>query len=320
MQSPPAGAPENLDALEKQIRLLLAENRAPDAHGLLQASRHLYQSPLFKLLECLTHWRIGRFELCRRLAEEILEADPGQPEARELLDLVRPVTEAPWQDERPRAGQQIRSYASEIPKAFLDRLQGSVHHYTYKGVQMVKSPFELALYPLLLWNLKPRTILEIGSKEGGSALWFADMATMLGIDAHVVSIDLLRVAGIKHDGITFLGGDGRNLGGTLPDEFLAGLPHPWLVVEDADHLEVTSTAVLEFFDPWLQVDDYIVIEDGILSSLFPETYPGCSSGPHQAVKRFLSANGDRYRIDAMYCDFFGHNVTWASNGFLRKTA
>jgi hypothetical protein len=82
---------------------------------------------------------------------------------------------------------------------------------------MVKSPFELALDPLLLWNLKPRTILEIGSKEGGSALWFADMATMLGIDAHVVSIDLLRVAGIKHDGITFLGGDGRNLGGKPPD-------------------------------------------------------------------------------------------------------
>ena len=71
---------------------------------------------------------------------------------------------------------------------------------------------------------------------------------------------------------------------------------------------------------WLQADDSIVIEDGILSGLFPETYPGCSSGPHQAVKRFLSANGDRYRIDAMYCDFLGHNVTWASNGFLRKTA
>jgi cephalosporin hydroxylase len=319
MPSTLKNAPANLDALERQIRLLLAENRAPEAYGLLQASRHLDQSPRFKLLECVTLWRVGRFELCRKLAEEILASDPRQPEARELLDHVRPVTEAPWREARSGAGQ-IRSYSSEIPKAFLDRLQASVHHYTYKGVQLVKSPFELALYPLLLWNLKPRTILEIGSKEGGSALWFADQAGMLGIDTDVVSIDLLPVDGIRHDRVTFLGGDGRNLGATLSDAFLARLPHPWLVVEDADHLEATSTAVLDFFDPWLQVGDYIVVEDGILSNLFPETYPGCSSGPHQAVKRFLSTNGSRYRIDPTYCDFYGHNVTWASNGFLRKTA
>jgi cephalosporin hydroxylase len=185
---------------------------------------------------------------------------------------------------------------------------------------MVKSPFELALYPLLLWDLKPRTILEVGSKEGGSALWLADTVGTFGMDSHVVSIDLLPVVGIEHERITFLRGDGRNLGATLSEDFLAGLPHPWLVIEDADHIEATSKAVLEFFDPHLEVGDYIVIEDGILSSLFPETYPGCSSGPHQALKRFLADNGDRYQIDAKYCDFYGHNVTWATNGFLRKTA
>lgn len=319
MPTTPRHMPAGLDGLEPQVRSLLDANRAPQAHGLLQANRHLADAPRFKLLECLTLWRIGRFELCRRLAEEILESDPNQPEARVLLDQVRPVTETPWRAVRSAAGQ-IRSYSSDIPKAFLDRLQASVHHYTYKGVQLVKSPFELALYPLLLWNLKPRTILEIGSKEGGSALWFADQAGMLGIDARIVSIDLLPVDAIRHDRITFLEGDGRNLGATLTDDFLARLPRPWLVVEDADHLEETSTAVLDFFDPWLRVGDYIVIEDGILSNLFPETYPGCSSGPHRALKRFLSANGGRYRIDPLYCDFFGHNVTWASNGFLQKTA
>ena len=42
--------------------------------------------------------------------------------------------------------------------------------YTYRGVPMLKNPFDLALYLLLLRRLKPRTVIEIGSKSGGSGL------------------------------------------------------------------------------------------------------------------------------------------------------
>ena len=39
-------------------------------------------------------------------------------------------------------------------------------NYTYKGVPTYKNPFDLALYQLLLWEQKPRTLIEIGSKWG----------------------------------------------------------------------------------------------------------------------------------------------------------
>ena len=59
----------------------------------------------------------------------------------------------------------------------------------WKGIRNLKSPWELALYPMLLWELKPRTILEIGAFEGGSALWLADTAKSLGVPCHVYSFD-----------------------------------------------------------------------------------------------------------------------------------
>ena len=33
----------------------------------------------------------------------------------------------------------------------------------------------MAMYQMLLWELKPKTIIEIGSGTGGSAVWMADL-------------------------------------------------------------------------------------------------------------------------------------------------
>jgi cephalosporin hydroxylase len=207
-----------------------------------------------------------------------------------------------------------------MPQPFLGRLQDAVHHYRYKGIQMVKSPFDIALYPLMIWDLKPRTIIEIGSKEGGSAIWLADQVRNFDLEAQIVSIDLLRVDTVQDPRVTFLQGNGRHLDEVMTPHFLSSLPHPWLVIEDADHAEPTSYAVLQFFHPWLNKGDIIVVEDGIMSDLYPDAFPKCSSGPHQALKRFLAEAGSAYVIESRYCDFFGYNVTWSSNGILRRTS
>src|SRR6185295_1395830 len=51
----------------------------------------------------------------------------------------------------------------------------------YKGLLNAKSPVDISLYSMLIWELKPATIIELGSFQGGSALWFADqMQAQLG--------------------------------------------------------------------------------------------------------------------------------------------
>jgi cephalosporin hydroxylase len=116
--------------------------------------------------------------------------------------------------------------------------------------------------------------------------------------------------------VTFLRGDARDLRTVLGDDRVAALPRPLLVVEDSDHRFGTCLAVLAFFDRWLRPGEYIVVEDGILSDMqVAELYDG---GPLRAIEQFLAATGGRYVVDREFCDYFGRNVTWNVDGYLRR--
>lgn len=208
---------------------------------------------------------------------------------------------------------------SAIPYDLLMSIQSGTMAWRHRGVPTLKNPFDLALYPLLLDEIRPRTLIEIGSHAGGSALWFADTAAGLGIALEVHSVDLVRPEGVTAPKVTFHTGDARNLGATFSTDFLATLPKPWLVVEDADHRYETTLAALRFFDPWLRRGDYLVVEDGILSDMrVAADYAG---GPARAAADFLAADtGSRYEVDRRYCDYFGRNVTWNVDGWLRVVA
>ncbi len=208
---------------------------------------------------------------------------------------------------------------SAIPYDLLMSIQEGAMAWRHRGLPTFKNPFDLALYPLLLDELKPRTLIEIGSHAGGSALWFADTAAALGVELVVHSVDLVPPVETAAPRVTFHAGDGRNLGATFARDLLASLPKPWLVVEDADHQYQTTLAVLRFFDPWLVPGDYIVVEDGILTDMrVAESYGG---GPSRAIGDFLGQSGrGRYEIDRRYCDYFGRNVTWNVDGWLRRVA
>lgn len=188
--------------------------------------------------------------------------------------------------------------------------------YRYRGIPTLKNPFDLALYPRLLEQVRPHTLIEIGSFKGGSALWFAEQALALDLPTQIVSIDCNPVTELSHPRITFMLGDAHRLRLSLSDAFLAELPRPWLVIEDSDHRRETSLAVLRFFDAWLKPGEYIVVEDGILSDMrVARDYNG---GPAQAIHEFLREKPDRYVIDRSYCDYFGRNVTWNVDGYLRR--
>lgn len=207
----------------------------------------------------------------------------------------------------------------QLPVLFLERIQHGTMNYTYKGVPTYKSPFDLALYQLLLWEQKPRTLIEIGSKWGGSALWFADVLRSFGIDYTIHSIDIQPLAKCEIPGVTFYQGDGRNMSDTLSPNLLAALPRPMMVIEDADHRPATTLAVLRFFDRWLCAGEYIVVEDGIVDDLFDDDrMTDLKGGPRPAIADFLRERGIDYQVDTRLCDYFGSNMTWNVNGYLRR--
>ncbi len=211
-----------------------------------------------------------------------------------------------------------RGYATSIPRDFLLTLQNVLHNFTYAGVPTLKNPFDLAIYPRVFHDLKPATIIEIGSKAGGSALWMGDQVVSLQLPTRIHSVDLVKVTSVSHPRVTFHEGDAHQLELVLTDAMLAELPRPWLVIDDADHVYDTCKAISIFFDRHLKPGDMLVVEDGIISDLVPNDYPDCTSGPHRAIKELLAAHPGRYEIAGEYCDMFGYNATWCTNGFLRR--
>jgi cephalosporin hydroxylase len=207
-------------------------------------------------------------------------------------------------------------YGTALPSALLDTIQRGTMAYSYKGIQTFKNPFDWALYPKLLWETKPATIVEVGSDRGGSALWLADTMRAFGVPCHIHSVDIHRVTDLQASDVTFYGGNARDLSSVFSPEFMTNLKRPLFVIEDADHQAETTFAVLRFFDPWLRPSEYILVEDGIVTDMGQaQAYNG---GPRLAIESFLSLRGADYEIDTAYCDWFGCNVTWNVNGFLRR--
>jgi cephalosporin hydroxylase len=202
---------------------------------------------------------------------------------------------------RERSGAHYHPrFGTEFGVDVLLTCQGVQTLMQWQGLPLMKNVFDFAMYPALLAELRPRTIFEVGSGLGGSAIWFSDILSQNGVAGKVHSVDQRKVARV-HANATFYQGDC-----TVPDSlFDAGLlrsePHPWLVVEDA-HYNVA--AVLEHFHPHLEPGDYLVVEDSDVKRL--------------DLRQFIGTHPE-YLVDTRFTDNFGRNATCAADSIFVKT-
>jgi cephalosporin hydroxylase len=179
--------------------------------------------------------------------------------------------------------------------------QGAPSLMRWRGAPLMKNVFDFAMYPALIGELRPRTIVEIGSGSGASAAWFADTMTFSGIEGCVHSVDLVA-AKTEHPLVTFHQGDCMAPDRLFDPQLLRAAPHPWLVVEDA-HQNVE--AVLGYFHGFIRPGDYLVVED--------------SNVKRQALRNFLSAHTGHYLVDTCFTDNFGRNATCAADSIFVRT-
>jgi len=88
--------------------------------------------------------------------------------------------------------------------------QGTHSVFHWKNYIAFKSVFDLAIYSMLITELKPNIIIEIGSGKGGSAIWLADMMKILGLEPKVYSYDINK-PNINYVGVNFFQFDLNNL-------------------------------------------------------------------------------------------------------------
>jgi len=192
-------------------------------------------------------------------------------------------------------------FGTEFGVDVLLTCQGAPSLMCWRGTPLMKNVFDFAIYPALIAELRPRTVFEIGSGLGASAVWFADNLMLCGIDGRVHSVDLLK-AETKHPGVNFYQGDCSDPERLFEPGLLRSEPHPWLVVEDAHH---NVPAVLEQIHKFLSPSDYLVVED--------------SDVKRDALRQFIGAHPGDYLVDTRFTDYFGRNATCAADSIFVRT-
>jgi cephalosporin hydroxylase len=195
----------------------------------------------------------------------------------------------------------------------LKHIEAGHFHVTYKGVPAIKCPFDYTLYQMILWEVKPDLVIEIGTNKGGSALYLADLLELNGKgEIHTIDLadnqeDLLlhshpRIRIYKEGFIHY-------------DTSSLSNYKTILVIEDGSHLYEDTLSALTKFAPFVTRDSYFIAEDGIVTELGREKE--FNGGPQKAVSEFLKKNNN-FIIDRKWCDFFGPNATFNVNGYLKK--
>ena len=203
---------------------------------------------------------------------------------------------------------------SKLGKRDLNSIQRGTLNYAYRGLPCLKNPFDLALYTHLLNSLKPKTIIEVGSASGGSAFWFSDQTATLGLGTRIFSLDISPPTNLSIDRVEFIQGDVYDLENSQLPEILKNSPRPLLVIEDGPHTYEGCRSALAFFHPYMRPGEYIIVEDGIVHELGLVEY---QDGPNRAITDFLVTHAANCEIDRDYCDYFGQNFTWATNGYIK---
>lgn len=177
----------------------------------------------------------------------------------------------------------------------------------WKGNGLMKTHLSQAMYLQLLQELKPKTIIEFGTWQGGSAQWFYDMCKAIGFTSTVHTFaHKNEIQSPLSSDIQFHIMDNYEVDSySIP---FNEVEHPVLMIDDAHR---NCINVLKKFIHLLKTDDYLILEDTHYFLL------GLECKYNHELKTFI--NEQDFLVDSQYCDMFGYNMTDCLNTILRKS-
>lgn len=186
------------------------------------------------------------------------------------------------------------------------------HKVSYRGVRYIRCPFDYVIYQMIINEIKPDLIIEIGTNAGGGALYMADLLDKIGHgEVHTIDIvDMVDNELVKtHNRIKRFQGGYQSYDLENAKNF-----DKIIVIDDGSHTYEDVKNTLNKFKDIPSKDSYFIVEDGIIDEL---GYQGYDGGQLRAIEEFIT-NNDNYVIDGKWCNFFGKNATFNVNGYLKK--
>ena len=197
------------------------------------------------------------------------------------------------------------------PEFSLHGIDRGHHKVSYRGIKCVKCPLDYVMYQMLLFEVQPDLLIEVGSYMGGAAMYYADLMDIAGKgEIHSINIKDELDRRSMHPRIRFSFDGWENY--KLPEP---GQYKTVMVIEDSVHTYQNTLSVMKTFAPVVTVGSYLVVEDGIIEALgLAKEYGG---GPGRAIEEFLPENPN-FVIDHRWTDMFGKNATFNINGYLKR--
>ena len=191
--------------------------------------------------------------------------------------------------------------------------KGCQRFNTWRGVVMIKTPFDQARYHQIIHDTRPDVIVECGTFNGGSALFFLDTMKICGIDGLVLSIDRSIFARRPREaGIEYISSNTINRG-TVAQIAKRVTGKRVMVVLDSDHHKDHVLREIWLYKDLVSSGCYMVVEDGCVNNnpVFPDYGPG----PSEAITEFMKTNNE-FIQDKDIEDLF--LLTYHPKGWLKK--
>lgn len=210
----------------------------------------------------------------------------------------------------PRTREQV---THAFLKLYADSFQTTWGNNTHwLGFRVLKCPLDLWIYQEIVYETRPDLIIECGTLDGGSALFFASICDLVGW-GEVVTIDIeARGERPQHSRITYL------LGSSTSNEIMQQVTQrardkkTVLVCLDSDHTKEHVLQEMRLYSPLVTKNSYLIVEDTIVNGhpLTPEFGPG----PMEAVEEFLMET-DAFMADTSKEKFY---ASFNPRGYLKR--
>ena len=209
--------------------------------------------------------------------------------------------------------------------------QKHVYTFTWLGRPIIQLPDDMIRIQEVLHHVQPDVIVECGVAHGGSLVYYASLCKLAG-RGRIVGIDIEirthnREAIEAHplaDLITLI-----EASSTEPETVAAAAAQirpgeKVLVILDSNHTREHVRAELEAYAPFVSVDSYVVVFDGImrLAADTPRGHPEWTEdNPVSAIDEFVRSHAE-FVVEQPPWPFneseLRSNVTHSPRGYLRR--
>lgn len=186
----------------------------------------------------------------------------------------------------------------------------------FMGRRCAQTPLDLWVLGEIIYERRPRWIIETGTGEGGSALWYAECCERNGY-GQVITIDLqpprdpFTSLPRCHPRIAFRSAHSTDIFDTVYWPYT--LERPIMVILDSDHSYSHVSKELRLYSKVVTPGQYLVVCDTHFNG--HPVDPNFGPGPWEAVQKFLREHPE-FTMDRSR---ESHLLTFNPNGYLLKT-